>query len=203
VIDVSLLKSLLAVLGPGPTVYDQLGIVPARQGNRSANTAPRNIYRTRDARWVAVSASAPSVAARVMALVGRPDVAEQDWFASAGERVHHARELDEVVGAWIGARELDEVLTAFEDAGAAIAPVYDVQQLIDDPHVRATETLTTVEDEDLGPLLMQNLAFRLLGTPGRIRFPGRRLGQDTEAVYAERLGLDADEVAGLRERGVV
>jgi crotonobetainyl-CoA:carnitine CoA-transferase CaiB-like acyl-CoA transferase len=63
--------------------------------------------------------------------------------------------------------------------------------------------LTTVEDEDLGPLLMQNLAFRLLGTPGRIRFPGRRVGQDTEAVYAERLGLDAGQVAQLREQGVL
>jgi crotonobetainyl-CoA:carnitine CoA-transferase CaiB-like acyl-CoA transferase len=138
-----------------------------------------------------------------MALVGRPDIAERDWFASAGERVRHAAELDEVVGAWIGARELDEVLAAFDHAGAAIAPVYDVQQLVEDPHVRATETLTTVADEDLGSLLMPNLAFRLLGTPGRIRFPGRRLGQDTEEVYAERLGLDGAEVARLRERGVV
>jgi crotonobetainyl-CoA:carnitine CoA-transferase CaiB-like acyl-CoA transferase len=95
------------------------------------------------------------------------------------------------------------VLAAFEEVGAAIAPVYDVQQLVDDPHVRATEMLTTVDDEDLGPLLMQNLAFRLLGTPGRIRFAGRRMGQDTEAVYAERLGLDAAQVAQLREQGVV
>jgi crotonobetainyl-CoA:carnitine CoA-transferase CaiB-like acyl-CoA transferase len=203
VIDLSLLRPLLTVLGPGPSAYDQLGLVPARQGNRSANSAPRNIYRTRDRRWVAVSASALSVARRVMALVGRPDIAERDWFASAGERVRHAAELDEVVGAWIGARELDEVLAAFDHAGAAIAPVYDVQQLVEDPHVRATETLTTVADEDLGSLLMPNLAFRLLGTPGRIRFPGRRLGQDTEEVYAERLGLDGAEVARLRERGVV
>jgi crotonobetainyl-CoA:carnitine CoA-transferase CaiB-like acyl-CoA transferase len=117
--------------------------------------------------------------------------------------VRHAPELDDVVGTWIGARDLDEVLASFEKAGAAIAPVYDVQQLVDDPHVQATETLTAVDDDDLGPLLMQNLAFRLLGTPGQIRFPGRRLGQDTEAVYAERLGLDAGQVAELRERGVV
>jgi crotonobetainyl-CoA:carnitine CoA-transferase CaiB-like acyl-CoA transferase len=203
VIDLSLLEPFLTVLGPGPSGYDQLGLVPARQGNRSANSAPRNTYRTSDGHWVALSASSPSVALRVMTLVGRPDMADQDWFASAGGRVHHAPELDEVVGAWIGARDLDEVLATFEEAGAAIAPVYDVQQLVDDPHVRATEMLTTVEDEDLGPLLMQNLAFRLLGTPGRIRFPGRRVGQDTEAVYAERLGLDAGQVAQLREQGVL
>jgi crotonobetainyl-CoA:carnitine CoA-transferase CaiB-like acyl-CoA transferase len=203
VIDLSLLRPLLAVLGPGPTAYDQLGIVPARRGNRSANSAPRNIYRTADGRWVAMSASAPSVAARVMALVGRADMTEYDWFPSAGERVSHAPELDDAVGAWIGARELDEVLAAFEEAGAAIAPVYDVEQLVADPHVRATETLTAIEDEDLGPVLMQNLAFGLLGTPGRIRFAGRRLGQDTEAVYAERLGLDAEQLSDLRERGVV
>jgi crotonobetainyl-CoA:carnitine CoA-transferase CaiB-like acyl-CoA transferase len=203
VIDLSLLLPFLTVLGPGPSGYDQLGLIPERQGNRSANSAPRNTYRTRDGRWVALSASSPSVASRVMRLVGRPDMAEQAWFASAGERVHHASELDDVVGAWIGARDLGEVLAAFEEVGAAIAPVYDVQQLVDDPHVRATEMLTTVDDEDLGPLLMQNLAFRLLGTPGRIRFAGRRMGQDTEAVYAERLGLDAAQVAQLREQGVV
>jgi crotonobetainyl-CoA:carnitine CoA-transferase CaiB-like acyl-CoA transferase len=203
VIDLSLLRPLLTVLGPGPSVYDQLGLIPTRHGNRSSASAPRNIYATREGRWVALSAGSPSIAARVMVLVGRPDIAEQEWFASSAERLRHATELDEVVGAWIGARALDEVLTTFEEAGAAIAPVYDVQQLVDDPHVRETETLTTVEDEDLGSLLMQNLAVGLLGTPGRIRFPGRRLGQDTEQVYAERLGLDAEQVAQLRELGAV
>jgi crotonobetainyl-CoA:carnitine CoA-transferase CaiB-like acyl-CoA transferase len=90
VIDLSLLEPLLAILGPGPTAYDQLGAIPCRQGNRSPNNAPRNTYLTKDGRWVAISASATSVAERVMRLVGRPDIVEQPWFAS-GRRAQQKR----------------------------------------------------------------------------------------------------------------
>jgi crotonobetainyl-CoA:carnitine CoA-transferase CaiB-like acyl-CoA transferase len=127
----------------------------------------------------------------------------QEWFPSARERVRRADELDRIVAGWIGARDFDEVMASFEDAGAAIAPIYDVEQVAVDPHVRATGMITTVDDEDLGPLRMQNLLFRLLGSPGRIRFAGRGLGQDTEQVYAERLKLDSERVARLREDGVI
>jgi crotonobetainyl-CoA:carnitine CoA-transferase CaiB-like acyl-CoA transferase len=203
VIDLSLLEPLLGILGPGPTVYDQLGVIAGRHGNRSPNNAPRNAYRTRDGRWVAISASATSVAERVMHLVGRPDIAAQPWFASAGERSRRSELLDGVVGVWIAARDFDEVVAAFDAAGAALAPIYDVAQLVNDPHVRARGTIATVDDEDLGPIKMQNLMFRLTGTPGRIRFPGRRLGQDTEAVYREMLGLDGDKLTELRDEGVL
>jgi crotonobetainyl-CoA:carnitine CoA-transferase CaiB-like acyl-CoA transferase len=203
VIDISLLEPLLTLLGPGPSAYDQLGIVPGRHGNRSPNNAPRNTYRTRDGRWVAISASATQVAERVMRLVGRPDIAEQPWFGSAGERVRHGDQLDDIVAKWIGARDFDEVMTAFEKAGAAIAPIYDIEQLVNDPQVAALEAITTIEDEDLGPLRMQNIMFRLSGSPGAIRFAGRRLGQDNEHIYGERLGLDRDEIAQLRQQGVI
>jgi crotonobetainyl-CoA:carnitine CoA-transferase CaiB-like acyl-CoA transferase len=203
VIDISLLEPLLTLLGPGPSVYDQLGIVPGRHGNRSTNNAPRNTYMTRDSRWVAISASATSVAERVLRLVGRPDIAEQPWFQSAGERVRHGDQLDDIVGSWIRARDFDEVMTTFEEAGAAIAPIYDVEQLMNDPQVEAREAITTIEDEDLGPLRMQNLMFRLSESPGAIRFAGRRLGQDNEHVYTELLGLDRDRVAQLREQGAI
>jgi crotonobetainyl-CoA:carnitine CoA-transferase CaiB-like acyl-CoA transferase len=203
VIDLSLLQPLLSILGPGPSAYDQLGVVPGRHGNRSTNNAPRNAYRTRDGRWVAISASATSIAERVMNVVGRPEIAQREWFGSARERVKHADELDRIVGDWIAGRDFDAVMTAFEDAGAAIAPIYDTEQVVKDPHVQATEMITTVEDEDLGPLKMQNLLFRLGTSPGRIRFAGRGLGQDSDAVYAERLGLDQDQLAALREQRVI
>ncbi len=203
VIDLSLLEPLLGILGPGPTVYDQLGIIAGRHGNRSPNNAPRNAYLTRDSRWVAISASATSIAERVMRLVGRSDIAAKPWFSSAGERSRRSELLDAAVQKWISARDFDEVVTAFEEAGAALAPIYDVEQLVNDPHVQARETITTVHDEDLGELKMQNLMFRLGGTPGAIRFPGRKLGQDTEEVYTELLGLDAGRLAELREAGIV
>jgi crotonobetainyl-CoA:carnitine CoA-transferase CaiB-like acyl-CoA transferase len=203
VIDLSLLEPLVGILGPGPTAFDQLGAVPGRQGNRSPNNAPRNAYLTRDGRWVAISASATSVAERVMRLVGRPDIVEQSWFASAGERSRNGDLLDEAVAKWIAARPLAEVCKEFERVGAALAPIYDVAQLMDDPHVKARETITTVDDEDLGPVKMQNLMFRMARTPGCIRFPGRRLGQDNDRFYRESLGLDPEHVAALQEKGVM
>jgi crotonobetainyl-CoA:carnitine CoA-transferase CaiB-like acyl-CoA transferase len=203
VIDLSLFEPLLGIMGPAPSAYDQLGVVPTRQGNRSRNSAPRNTYRTRDGQWVAVSSASTSVAERVMRLVGRPDLAEEPWFSSARERVAHVDELDGAVQNWIEGRDLDAVVEAFEEVGAALFPVYDVAQLFADPQVQARDAVTTVDDEDLGPLRMQNVWFRLSGTPGGIRFAGRRLGQDTDAVLTERLGYTPEQVAALRRDGVV
>src|SRR3954465_9418433 len=138
-----------------------------------------------------------------MILVGRPEIGQHAWFESARERVRHADELDGTVADWIGARAFDAVLTPFEQAGAAIAPIHDMEQVAKDPHVQATEMITTVEDEDLRPLKMQNLLFRLQASSGRIRHAGRGLGQDSDAVYREGLGLDRERIAELRERGVI
>jgi crotonobetainyl-CoA:carnitine CoA-transferase CaiB-like acyl-CoA transferase len=201
-VDLAILEPLLTVLGPQPTTYDQLGEVPQRHGNRSENNAPRNTYRTRDGRWVAVSASATAVAARVMELVGAAEFVDEPWFASGAERARHADLIDGRVAAWVAERNLAEVTEAFEKADAAIAVVYDVADLMADPQVQAREMITSVDDPDLGPLRMQNLLFRMADTPGAIRHTGRAIGADTDAVLAE-VGVDPARVAALRERGVV
>jgi crotonobetainyl-CoA:carnitine CoA-transferase CaiB-like acyl-CoA transferase len=203
VIDLALLDPMLMVMGPGPTVYDQLGIVPGRYGNRSPNNAPRNTYRTLDDRWVAISSSTQTVAERVMRLIGHPEVIDEPWFALAGERVAHADLLDELVGGWIAKRTFAEVDSAFNEAGAALAPINTIADLMADPHVHAREVITTVQDEDLGPIQMQNVIFRMGDTPGRIRFPGRRIGHDNEEIYHGELGLSPDRLAQLRDAGVV
>ncbi|RAY16187.1 CoA transferase [Actinomadura craniellae] len=203
VIDMSLLEPLMTAVGPSPTVYDQLGIVETRHGNRSTNNAPRNTYRTSDGHWLAVSTSAQPIAERVMRLVGHPEVIDEPWFATGRGRVEHVELLDELVGDWIGGRTRAAVVAAFTEAGAAVAPVYDARDLTGDPHVRETGMLTTVEDPDLGPLLMHNVMWRMSETPGRIRFTGRARGADTDQVLAGELGLDAAELAELRERQIV
>ncbi|MET8826769.1 CoA transferase [Streptomyces sp. NPDC004610] len=202
VVDMALIEPILTVLGPHPTWYDQLGHVQGRTGNRSANNAPRNTYRTADGTWVAVSTSAQSVAERVMRLVGRPDLIEEPWFASGADRARHTEILDEAVGSWIAARPRDEVLAAFEKAEAAIAPIQDVREVMTDPQYAALDTVTTVDDPDLGPLRMQNVLFRLSGTPGAIRWAGRPHGADTDTVLTE-LGLTPADVTALRAEGAV
>ncbi|MGC4984966.1 CaiB/BaiF CoA transferase family protein [Streptomyces sp. DT193] len=202
VIDMAIIEPILTVLGPQPIWYDQLGHVQPRTGNRSANNAPRNTYRTADGSWVAVSTSAQSIAERVMRLVGRPDVIDEPWFATGADRARHADVLDGAVGAWIAERTRDEVLAAFEKAEAAIAPVQDVRDVMSDPQYQALDTVTSVDDPELGPLRMQNVLFRLSATPGAIHWAGRPHGADTDAVLGE-LGLTTTEIQELRAEGVL
>jgi crotonobetainyl-CoA:carnitine CoA-transferase CaiB-like acyl-CoA transferase len=202
-IDLAIIDPIITVLGPQPTWYDQLGVVPARTGNRSANNAPRNTYRTRDGKWVAVSTSANSVAERVLRLVGHPEVIDEPWFSSGSQRAQHTELLDRHVGDWIATRDRDEVLAAFEAADAAIAPIYDVADLLADPHIEARQTVTTVDDPDLGPLRMQNVLFRMSDTPGSIRHTGRPLGAATDDVFVTELGVSPQRITELRDRGIV
>ncbi|TDD04174.1 CoA transferase [Nonomuraea deserti] len=202
VIDLAIIEPILGLLGPQVSAYKALGIVPERTGNRSTSNAPRNTYRTRDGRWLAISTSAQPIAERVMTLVGRPDLVEQPWFASGHGRVQHVDELDEAVASWIAERDADEVIARFEEVQAAVAPIHDVSDVASDPQYAALNTFVEVPDEELGSVTMQNVLFRMSDTPGEIRWPGRPLGRDTDEVLAG-LGYPDDRVAALREAGVI
>ena len=197
IVDTSLIEPLLTLLGPQVTVYDALGELQPRTGNRSSHNAPRNVYRTADDKWVAVSASATSIAERVLRLVGREDLVAQPWFSTGAGRVEHVDEIDAAVADWIAARPRDEVLAAFEAAEAAIAPVYNARDLVDDPQLEAIGALARVDD-----VLMTNVISRLSETPGAIEHAGREQGADTAAVLAE-IGVDAAELERLRAEGTV
>lgn len=202
VIDLAIIEPILTMLGPQLLAYDQLGYITQRAGNRSENNAPRNTYVTRDGRWVAISSSSTSIAERVMRLVGRGDLTEQEWFGSGVERAKRADEIDGAVAAWIAERDMDVVIDEFTKAEAAIAPVYDMSQVIADEQLNAIGTIAKVEDPDLGPVRMQNVLFRMSDTPGAIRHTGRAHGQDTDEILAG-LGYDAAAIAELREAGVI
>ncbi|MEV8419149.1 CoA transferase [Streptomyces niveus] len=203
VVDLAIIEPILTVLGPQPLWYDQLGYVQPRTGNRSRNNAPRNTYRTACGSWLAVSTSAQSIAERVMRLVGRQELVDEPWFATGSGRAEHADVLDEAVGAWIARHSREDAMAAFEKAEAAIAPVYDISDVMDDPQYRALDSVVEVPDPELGPIRMQNVLFRLSETPGAIRWAGRPHGADTDAVLTEMLGLSAPEIAALRTEGAL
>jgi crotonobetainyl-CoA:carnitine CoA-transferase CaiB-like acyl-CoA transferase len=203
IIDINLLEPIMTAVGPGPMVYDQLGVVQDRHGNRSVNNAPRNTYRTADDRWVAISTSAQSIAERVLRLVGHPEVIDEPWFATGAGRVEHVEELDRYVGDWIRSRTRDEVMDEMTRAGAAAAPVYDAADIVNDEHIQATEMIVQQPDDDLGSVAMHNVLWRMSRTPGSIRFTGRPLGADTDEVLSQRLGLITSELDDLRARGVI
>lgn len=203
VIDLSIYEPLFWLLGPQVLVYDQLGLVQGRTGNAAPFTAPRNAFKTKDERWLGLSASAQSIAERVMATVGRPDLVAEPWFATNAGRVEHAEELDAAIQEWMDVRTAEEVIEIFERTGAAIAPMYTVDELVKDPQYLARETVIRVPHKDLGSVLMQNVIPRLESTPGEIRYLGRDLGEDNDEIYGEVLGLSEERREELREGGVI
>ena len=203
VIDLSIYEPIFWLLGPQATIYDQLGIVQARTGNRAPFTAPRNAYLSRDGVWLGLSGSSQSTAERTVRLVGRPEMAERPWFANHAGRLRHQDELDEAIGAWVAARDADQVVAAFSEAGAAIAPILDITGIIEDPQFVHNETITTVEDPVLGPVRMQNLVGRLSGTPGRVRTTGPSLGEHNEDILGGLIGYGEAELRHMAEEGVI
>jgi len=203
VLDLAIIEPILTILGPQPIIYDQLGIVQTRTGNRSVNNAPRNTYSTADGRWVAISTSTQSIAERVMRLVGHPEVIEEPWFASGAERAKHADELDVYVAEWIGDRGIDDVIVAFEEAHAAVAPIYDIAQIMEDPQYSALGSIVSVEDPELGAVKMQNVMYRMSDTPGAIRWAGRGLGEDNVEVFGGELNMSDEQLDELHDKGVM
>lgn len=201
-IDIAIYEPITMVLGPQPLEYDQLGYVQMRTGNAIPFAAPRNAYRCRDGRYVVISASAENIFKRVMRAVGREDLGDDPRMVTQAGRVANMAELDDAIQLWIGEHTLDETIAHFEEHECALGPIYDVAQFMTDPHVQARETITTVEDEELGPIRMQNVIPRLNGSPGAIRWAGPPMGKHTDEVL-EGIGYDASTISALRDKGVI
>ena len=183
-VDVNLLESMLNLMGPLPAAAARLGYDQPRLGSGIAYTVPRGTYRTRDGRWVAISTSSEPVAQRVLRLVGLVEDGDARLATSEG-RVAQREHVDAAVARYVADRTADEVIAAFVAADAAIAPVLKMTEIIEDPHLLARQALPSVDG-----IRTQAPIARLSETPGRIRWLGRPLGADTEAVLAE---LDADQ----------
>src|SRR5690606_20269475 len=177
VIDVSLLESLLQCMGPLVPAYGLTGYQQPRQGSSLPYSVPRGAWRCRDGRWVAVSASADSVGRRVMELIGLADRPELQTFAG---RITHREVVDARMAEFCAERTADEVITAFEEAHAAAAPVYEMADVFADPQVRARGAIVEADG-----VPMQGLVARLSATPGAIRWAGRPLGADDPPRWAD------------------
>lgn len=202
VIDVSLCEPLLRLLEPTLMDYDQLGVARGRIGNGSDHVAPRNTYQCGDDRWLALSASAPTIFDRLMRAMERPELITDPRFRSNPIRLEHREELDAIIGAWMRERTRDEALVALEAAEVAAAPINDVPDIFADPQFQARESMTTVEDPDLGPMRLVNVVPRLSATPGRITSTGPHLGQHNVEIYTA-LGLNETEFAELMAQGII
>jgi len=199
-IDISLYESVFNILGPLPTLFKMNGVLQERNGSRLTFSSPRNVYRTRDGHYFAVSGTAPSAAETVIRLVGGEGLLADPRFASHEARATHAEALDQIVGEWIAARDVDEVDRLFQEAGAAGIKVLSMADVFADPHYRARETLVEVEDEELGAVTLAAPVPRMSETPARVAHVGPPLGRDTDMVL-EELGYSTEEIAQGREEG--
>ncbi len=202
-VDVNLIEPLARLIESSTLAYDQLGKITGRVGNRFDASAPRNAYRTADDKWLAISSASPNIAARVYRAIDRPDLAENPDYVDSIPRQRRAGEVDKLVEDWVATRTLAEAMATFEAASVAAAPIYDAEQLMADGHLVARGTFVEIDDPDLGTMTVQAPVAVLTETPGRIDYLGRPLSADSDAVFAELLGIDPDRLAALRASGVI
>ena len=202
-IDVSLYEPVFRLAESQVIGYDQLGIVKRRRGNRLEEDSPRNAYETADGRYVTISASSDRTFARLAEAIGRPELPADPRFRDNASRIEHEVPLDEIVAGWIRARSAAAVMDAFERGDVVAGLVYTIEDIVADPQYAARESIVSVPDPDFGEVKMPGVFPRLSRTPGAVRRPGGRLGEDTDEVFRELLGLSDEELAELRAEGAI
>ena len=204
VVDVGLYEPVLRVLDDAIAVHGATGYVRERLGSGTESAVPHDHYRTRDARFVAVACTNDRMFARLCQAMGRDELAGDDRCRTTPARLAHRGLVDDVVSAWIGARDAADVLAALDRAEVPCSLVYSVRDLFEDPHVAARGNIVSVVSAVAGALAMPGVVPRLTGAPGRTDSAGpSRPVEHPEAIYGERLGLGRDELARLAEKGVI
>jgi crotonobetainyl-CoA:carnitine CoA-transferase CaiB-like acyl-CoA transferase len=185
VIDLSLLEPMFSVLGPEAAIYRVTGRVKERTGSGSNTSSPRNVYKCRDGKYVALSGSTPQVARRIFEIIGRTDMINDPRFATNSDRVKNRKLVDAAVGSWFAQRDQAEALAIMRGSGATVGPIYSAADAVDDPHFQGRGIIVDVEDDDFGALPVHNVLPRLSATPGGFRRQAPELGQHTAEVLAE------------------
>jgi crotonobetainyl-CoA:carnitine CoA-transferase CaiB-like acyl-CoA transferase len=174
VVDVSLLESIFHMMGPLPALYALTGEQQPRLGSGIPYTVPRGTYQCSDQKWVGISTSSDSVAQRVLRILG---VETDPRFANFNLRVEHREELDRLVSQWCAQRTQEDVIRIFEEADAAIGPVYDMADIANDPHYAARRMIDSLDGTP-----MQGLIARLSATPGALRWQGKASNADGDDI---------------------
>jgi len=202
IIDLPLLDPLFAVLGPQAANYRLTGKLKPRTGSRSTNAAPRNAYKTKDGKWVCLSASTQKMTERLFRSIGRAELIDDPRYRINAERVKRAAELDAIIGAFVIERTQAENVAFFEKEEVTIGPIYDISQIIEDPHVLARELVADYPDSDMGAFPQHHVVPRLSATPATIRAQAPQLGEHNRLLLAE-LGIDDAAYATLLAAGAV
>ena len=209
VVDVALFEALFRIIPTQVAVYDQLGTAPKRPGNfLGSHGVLRNAYRSKDDRYLCVSAVGSQAIRRIMAaaaagdlvrvcdagIMTDPDTAKVQQFL--GDCNRHLE-------AWTAAHSYDELVAELKANDAVHSPIYSMAEIFEDPHYRAREDLISVPDDELGPITMQGVVPKFPARKHTVRHSGRRRGQDNAQVYGELMGLLEADLEALRKDGVL
>jgi crotonobetainyl-CoA:carnitine CoA-transferase CaiB-like acyl-CoA transferase len=202
VIDLSLIEPILAMLGPKAAEYRLTGSTTPRLGSRCTIQAPRDVYRTKDGKYVALSTGTQGMAERLFRAIGRPELNDDPRFRTNAARLAHREEVEAIVAGFIAGRTQADALAFFEAAEVTVGPVCDEADLAEHPYVRERELLIEVPDAAAGSLPMHNVIPRLSATPGALRRPAPALGEHNRETL-RGLGMSEAEIAHLTEAGVL
>ena len=204
VVDVSLMEAAFALLESTVPEYDRLGIVRGPQGTNLKGIAPSNIFKSRDDSWVVIAANADNVFRRLCEAIEQPELADDARFATHLARGDNQDEIEGIVADWAAqhdAAEIDRVLNA---AGVICGPIYTIADIFNDPQFKAREMLLEHVDPEFGPYIGPGIVPKLTRTPGAVRWSATwEEGSHNADVYGGLLGLSDDEIAALREEGVI
>ncbi len=203
VIDLSLYESIFRVLDELAPAYAEAGIVRGPEGTKTLNAVPHGHYEAKDGKWLAIACTSDAMFARLAAMMGREELADAEAFGVVGRRLAHFDEVDALVGDYIKSFTRDDFIARCVEFEVPAAPVNTIADIFTDPHFQARGTLVEVADVAGNPVTMPNVVPRLSETPGRVTSAGPLLGDATERILGELCGLDAGEIARLREKGVV
>jgi len=202
VIDLSLLESMVSFMGADPATSQATGKPIPRVGNGSEIAAPRNLYKTQDQQYLAISASMQSMTEKLFIAIGQPALIDDPRFTSNAKRVENREALDAIVGAFIAENTLAENLAFFEQQSITAGPVHDSMSILEDAHVIDRQVFVELDDADCGSLPMPNVAPRFSATPGGIHSVAPSIGEHGEEIL-KSLALDAQTIARLSASGVI
>lgn len=201
-IDAALYESVLAVMENLVTEYDLTGYVRERSGSILPGIAPSNVYPCTEGEMILIGGNGDTVFARLAEAMGRADLAADPKFVSHAARGVNQKELDEIIAAWTATWTLPDLIDHLETSGIPCGRVFRAPDMLENEQYQAREAIVELPHPVFGKVKMQNAFPKLSETPGAVRWPGPDLGQHTDEVLAE-VGLSADDVAGLRAKGVV
>ena len=206
VVDVSLYEPLFGYLGGEFLSYTLTGVVPEPLGNELRAAAPRNNYRTRDGKWIAMSCSSQKPWETLAKIMGREELIGDPRFRTNGDRVkpENRAQLNAIIQDWFLTMTRDEALALCRQGGITAGPIPSMEDIARDGHYRERKTIIEVEDPATGVILkIPDVTFRMMGRPGKIRFPGLPHGSANHVIYRDLLGYSEADIAKLKEEAAI